>query len=61
LYRWRFCHFKITQFSKNPLQAITNTKILMVLQRIYTQKKINWSSSKKIQYGAENQDVFILL
>jgi hypothetical protein len=39
--RWRFRHFKITIFSKNPLQAITNTKtkILMDLQKIYTQQK----------------------
>jgi hypothetical protein len=41
--RWRFCHFKITLFSKNPLQAMTHTKtkILMELQRIYTQKKLS--------------------
>jgi hypothetical protein len=39
--RWRFCHFKITLFSKNPLQAITNTKtkVLMDLLRIYNQQK----------------------
>jgi hypothetical protein len=57
--RWHFCHFKITLFSKNPLQAMTNTKtkILMDLQSMYTLKKIiNWSTSEKIQYGAENQD-----
>jgi hypothetical protein len=54
-----FLSFKITLFSKNPLQAMTNTKskILMDLQCIYTQKKIiNWSASEKIQYGTENQD-----
>jgi hypothetical protein len=41
--RWRFCHFKITLFSKNPLQAMTNTKtkILMDLQKIYILKKNN--------------------
>jgi hypothetical protein len=39
--RWRFCHFKITLYSKNPLQATTSSKIkiLMDSQRTYTQKK----------------------
>jgi hypothetical protein len=39
--RWRFCHFKNTLFSKNPLHSTTNskTKILMDLQRIYKLKK----------------------
>jgi hypothetical protein len=41
--RWRFCHFKITLFSNNPLQATTSTKIkiLMDLQRIYILKRNN--------------------
>jgi hypothetical protein len=40
LFFLRFCHFKFTLFSKNTLQSTTNTKtkILMDLQRIYTQK-----------------------
>jgi hypothetical protein len=51
--RWRFCHFKITLFSKNPLQANTNTKTKILM---YLQRKKNWYASEKIQYGAENQD-----
>jgi hypothetical protein len=36
-----FFHFKITLFSKNPLQATRNTKtkFFIALQRIYTKKK----------------------
>jgi hypothetical protein len=51
LSRWRFCHFKFTLFSKNPLQAITNTKtkILMDLQA----KKINMAPNTKMTANLE--------
>jgi hypothetical protein len=41
--RWRFSHFKISLYSKNPLQSTTNTKkeVSMDLHRIYTQKKLS--------------------
>jgi hypothetical protein len=42
---WRFCHFKFTLFSKNLLQAITNTKT-KIMQRIYNSKKIGLQANK---------------
>jgi hypothetical protein len=56
--RWRFCHFKITLFSKNSPNndKYKNKNFNGFTKDIYSKKLINWSSSTKIQYGPENQD-----
>jgi hypothetical protein len=46
--RWRFSHFKITLFSKNPLQAITNSKTKVQIKKILYRlialfRTISWS------------------
>jgi hypothetical protein len=59
VWRWLFCHFKITLFPKNPLQSTTNTKIkvLIDLKRKCTQKKLSIGlQAEKNKHGAKNQD-----